>query len=180
MSHGHASRVTVRWLQFTGAGREALAAPARARPLLVRARHVRELVASLLRQRGHNRRALPRRCPRSRGEGALPGRENIVVTRRRDYAPRGVVVAHSVAEAVERATMSGEIFVIGGEQIYRALLPRVSTLYLTRVHAVFAGADVRFPEVNAAEWACVAEEWHRADERNPYDYTFVTLARRRR
>ena len=48
-------------------------------------------------------------------KGALPGRQNIVITRNRNYAPEGVTVAHSVDEALSVATMPGDMFIIGGE-----------------------------------------------------------------
>ena len=103
-----------------------------------------------------------RRTFESLPHGPLPGRENIVVTHNRYYHPQNVVVVHSVEEAVEAATLPGEVFVIGGAQIY----------------ADFGDADTFFPSINAAEWTEVDREHHAADERNPYDYDFVTLNRK--
>lgn len=112
--------------------------------------------------------------------GPLPGRQNVVVTRNPDYrAPEGVAVVHSLAEAVEAATMPGEVMVIGGAQIYREAMPLISTLHLTRIEARFPQADTFFPEINAGEWQVDGEEdRHEADERNPFAYSFVCLRRK--
>ena len=112
-------------------------------------------------------------------KGALPGRQNIVITRSRDYAAQGVTVAHSVDEALAAATMPGEVFVIGGEQIYRATFPLVDTIYLTVIDHKFEGVDAHFPRIDMRSWKIVDQEEHPADDRNPYPYTFMTLKRKR-
>ena len=112
-------------------------------------------------------------------KGALPGRQNIVITRSRDYAAQGVTVAHSVDEALAAATMPGEVFVIGGEQIYRATFPLVDTIYLTVIGHKFEGVDAHFPRIDMRSWKIVDQEEHLADDRNPYPYTFMTLKRKR-
>ena len=112
-------------------------------------------------------------------KGALPGRQNIVITRSRDYAAQGVTVAHSVDEALAAATMPGEVFVIGGEQIYRATFPLVDTIYLTVIDHKFEGVDAHFPRIDMRSWKIVDQEEHPSDDRNPYPYTFMTLKRKR-
>ncbi len=74
----------------------------------------------------------------------LPERTNIVVTRDRDYEAPGCVVVHSLDEALAAAGEAAEVMVIGGAGIYRQVLPRTDTLYLTEVHAEFEG-DTLFP-----------------------------------
>ncbi|MFM7738727.1 MAG: dihydrofolate reductase, partial [Planctomycetota bacterium] len=64
----------------------------------------------------------------------LPGRTTIVLSRQRDYAPAGVVVAHSPEEVLKLVAADSEPFVVGGAEIYRLLLPWVGKIYLTRVH----------------------------------------------
>ena len=59
-----------------------------------------------------------RRTFESFPKGALPGRQNIVITRSRTYRREGFTVAHSLTEAIDAATMPGEVFIIGGAQIY--------------------------------------------------------------
>ncbi|MCQ2288908.1 MAG: dihydrofolate reductase [Muribaculaceae bacterium] len=110
-------------------------------------------------------------------KGPLPGRQNIVISRNPDYAPEGVTMGHSIPDALAAATMPGAVFVIGGAQIYKATFAQVDTLYLTRIHHTFDEADVFFPEIVPDEWIEVDREAHEADERNRYNYTFITLKR---
>lgn len=108
----------------------------------------------------------------------LPGRTNIVVTRQPDWHADGVTVARSVPEALAIARQLDEhVFVIGGAEIYRQVLPAADTVYLTEVHHVFDG-DVTFPELNRAEWREESRERHEPDERHAHAFSFVTLRRR--
>lgn len=118
-----------------------------------------------------------RRTFESFPKGALPGRQNIVITRNSHFTAPDVTVAHSIDEAIAAATMPGEVFIIGGAQIYQAAMPLVGTLHLTRLHATFDGADAFFPAINPHQWETTFEEHHDPDERNPYPYSFVTLTR---
>ena len=111
-------------------------------------------------------------------KGALPGRQNIVVTRNPHFHAPDVTVAHTVDEALRAVEMPGEVFIIGGAQIYAATFAMIQTLYLTRLHATFPGADAFFPDINPDEWKVVDQQPHPADDRNAYPYTFVTLVRK--
>ena len=111
-------------------------------------------------------------------KGALPGRQNIVITRNRDFAAKGVTVAHSVEEALAAVTMPGEVFVIGGEQIYRAAFPLVDTIHLTVIDYKFKDVDAHFPRIDMRSWGIMSEESHPADDRNPYPFIFMTLHRK--
>jgi dihydrofolate reductase len=71
-----------------------------------------------------------------------------------------------------------EVFVIGGEQLFRCALPKADRLYLTVVHA-FVDGDARFPDLDQREWRQVEEEQRTADEKNSFDCTFRTLDRSR-
>jgi dihydrofolate reductase len=86
----------------------------------------------------------------------------------------GVVVTHSLDAALAAAGSVPEIVVIGGAEIFRQVLPRTTTIHLTRVHARVAG-DVLFPELDPAQWREAAVEHHAADERHQYAFSFVTL-----
>ena len=68
----------------------------------------------------------------------LPDRTNIVLTRNKEFRRSGVTVCHSVRELTDtlEAYPQRQAFVIGGEEIYRLLLPYCSTAYITRVNAV--------------------------------------------
>lgn len=95
---------------------------------------------------------------------ALPGRINIVVTRDRAFSCEQCVVVHSVEQALSTARGTGaeKIFVIGGGEIYRALLPLTDTLELTLIEAADENADVFFPEFEAT-FREVAKEKPRED-----------------
>lgn len=106
----------------------------------------------------------------------LPDRLNIVVTRDPGYAAPGCRVAHSLAQAFEAAAGAGEIFVIGGGELYAQTLERADRLYLTCVHARVEG-DTRFPDFDPGAWREVERVRHEADDRHPYAFSFVTLER---
>ncbi len=82
----------------------------------------------------------------------LPNRRNVVVTRDKRFRADGVDVVHSPEEALAlpRNARDGELFVIGGQQIYEALLPYTDVVYVTEVQAVVDG-DAFFPELGD-EW----------------------------
>ena len=107
----------------------------------------------------------------------LPGRTNLVLTRDRSWSAPGVVVVHSVEEALMQAASSDELVVIGGAEIYRLVLPVARRIYLTHVHADVPG-DVTFPEFDPTQWADVEWTSQPADESHAYPLTFVTLERR--
>ena len=119
-----------------------------------------------------------RRTFESLPKGALPGRENIVVTRNADYQAAGAVVCHSVDEALQKASMPGERFIIGGAQLYADTIDKVDMLHLTELHASFADADTFFPQINRDEWQEVERIDCQAAERNRYSYSFVTLKKK--
>ncbi|MEY4928100.1 MAG: hypothetical protein RI894_2536 [Bacteroidota bacterium] len=113
-----------------------------------------------------------RNCFESIGR-PLPNRLNIVVTRNPFFIANGVVIAHTVAEAIDiaKAHDENEIFIIGGGEIYRQTQNFWQRLYLTEVDIDIAG-DVIFPAVNLAEWQLVKEESHQTDAKNEHNYTF--------
>jgi len=107
----------------------------------------------------------------------LPGRTTIIITTQQDYKAEGCVVTHSLQEAIEKGReLDEQLYVIGGAEIYRRILPQADTIYLTRVHESFDG-DAYFPELQEDAWQLIAEEHHEPDEKNKYSYTFQTLKR---
>ena len=109
----------------------------------------------------------------------LPGRHNIVVSRRRDFRVEdaAVTLVHDLDGALAAAGEVSDVMIIGGAEIYALALPRAQLVELTRVHAEVAG-DTRVPKFSAAEWQEIARSEHPADERNDYSMSFVTLQRR--
>jgi dihydrofolate reductase len=109
----------------------------------------------------------------------LPGRINIVITRQPDFAAEGIVVVHSLEDALRIAERAGddEPFVAGGAQIFEQALHRADRMYLTRVHADVEG-DTWFPEFDdVSEWQLVDSEHYEADEKNEFPYSFLTYER---
>jgi dihydrofolate reductase len=109
----------------------------------------------------------------------LPGRTSIVVTRKKDYAPEGVVVAHSLENALEIAREIGteEAFVIGGGELYEQVLPLADTIYLTLVHTIIEG-DTYFKLPDLQNWIQTEKITHRADERHAFSFDFVNYSKK--
>ena len=108
---------------------------------------------------------------------ALPGRQNIVVTRRQDFSADGCDVARSLEEAVA-AARGDEVMIIGGGQLYTAAMPHADRMVLTLVDCA-PEADTWFPPWAPAEWRESTLRTERADEANPLDYRVIELTRRR-
>lgn len=101
----------------------------------------------------------------------LPGRDSIVLSRDPAFRPAGARVARSLEEALALAG-SGEVFVIGGEAVYREALPRADRLYLTLLDRDFEG-DARFPDYDDAAF----RELSRESFAEPLPHAFVVLER---
>ncbi len=105
----------------------------------------------------------------------LPNRRNIVVTRNAQWRYEGVQAAGSLDEAVQLAG-DGEVFVIGGAQIYVDALPLADKLIVTEIDADY-DCDAFFPAIDPSVWQPVSREpQHSAD--NGWDYSFVIYQRR--
>lgn len=112
----------------------------------------------------------------------LPNRTNIVLTSDRSYTGQGCVTAHSLDQALAIAAHHltfelPEIFVIGGENLYRQTLTRADRLYLTLIETQIDG-DAWFPEFAHEAWEVLARETRLADEKNAYGCVFLTLERK--
>lgn len=109
----------------------------------------------------------------------LPGRENIVMTRNENFSTDGATVVHSPDEAMERAKSwsrdndADELFIIGGEGIYKTFLPQTDRLYLTLVDSDKEG-DTFFPEY---EDEFPNETYREEREHDGLSYTWVNLER---
>lgn len=108
----------------------------------------------------------------------LPKRTNIVITRDPFFQADGVLVAHSIEEALGIAFDNGETeaFIIGGGEIYRESQDLWDKIYLTEVDLEAEG-DVFFPEIDPAAWRETWREAHEPDEKNEWTYTFRILER---
>jgi dihydrofolate reductase len=109
----------------------------------------------------------------------LPGRVNVVITRDKDYKAGGAIVVHSLKEALEVSSGDAEAFVFGGGTIFEEAIHLTGKIHLTIVHTKIEG-DTFFPELKKEEWKETERQKFLADEKNQYDYSFVTLERIRK
>ncbi|MEO0997584.1 MAG: type 3 dihydrofolate reductase [Pseudomonadota bacterium] len=107
----------------------------------------------------------------------LPGRRNLVLSRRREFAADGVERVESIAAALALAGTVDEVVVIGGGRVYAEALPLAQRLYLTQIHAPIDG-DTFFPALTATEWV-ESDRREVAGGDAPFAYSIVTLERRR-
>ena len=119
-----------------------------------------------------------RRTWESLPKGALPDRKNVVITRSIDFIAPGAEVYHSLEEALQETEQDEKRFIIGGGMLYNEAFAITDTLYLTRIHASFPDADTFFPLFEPSQWQEMSSEYHEADERNAYPYSFIELRRR--
>lgn len=100
----------------------------------------------------------------------LQKRVNIVISQNKDYQVKGAVVVHSIEEAVEEAKKyEGDVYVIGGESIYRAMLPYCKTALVTKIDHAYA-ADTYFPNLDEdPEWELTGE----TEEQTYFDLEYV-------
>jgi len=114
---------------------------------------------------------------------ALPGRDNIVITRDQKFAAPDVRVVHTIDDALmlayecAQARGADEICIIGGGEIYAQLLPRTDRIYLSKVDAEIAG-NTYFPALDSAEWSETRESACAPSDKNQYACEFVILDRR--
>lgn len=101
----------------------------------------------------------------------LKNRTNIVLTGNPNYHVKDAVIVHTTEELLEELKKydEEEIFVIGGESIYRAMLPYCNTAYVTRTDHVYE-ADTWFPDLDKnSDWQKTAE----TDEQTYFDLEYV-------
>ncbi len=103
----------------------------------------------------------------------LPGRTNIIVSRNPEYRQDGCLVFNDLKTALKKACESAdEIFVIGGSDLYEAILPITDAIYLTVINREFQG-DTFFPELDLNDWSEVAREDIKDDPDVAFSYSFL-------
>jgi dihydrofolate reductase len=98
----------------------------------------------------------------------LPNRRNIIITRQNIEIP-GCEVVHSLDEAISLDT---EIFILGGGEIYEKSIILANRI---KIHSEVEG-DTYFPEIGS-DWVIESDEFHKSDEKNQYDYSFINLVK---
>lgn len=104
----------------------------------------------------------------------LPNRRNIVLTRDASYVAPGAIVVHSLDAAVKVGAGETALFVIGGAELYRHMLPLADRLELTEIDADFEG-DAHFPACDRSQWRETRRE--RGGNDAGVGYAFVTYDR---
>ncbi len=108
----------------------------------------------------------------------LPGRQNIVISRDKNYQAEGIDSVTSVEEALTLAGNVEEIMVIGGGAIYTHCLPFANRLYITHIKADIEG-DTQFPYYDTEkDWQLISNELYGADEKNRYELNFCVYERK--
>jgi len=107
---------------------------------------------------------------------ALPGRQNIVVTRDSNFDAPDCEVASSIDAAIAIADDTEEVMLIGGASLYQQTIDKADMIYLTLIHHEFKG-DTWFPEINPEFWKLVSQDDFEADEKNPFAYSLVKYLR---
>lgn len=109
----------------------------------------------------------------------LPNRKHIVLCNDEEMKieDENVEILEDISMLDKYIKDEDEHFVIGGATIYKLLLEKAQKIYLTLIHEQFDG-DVYFPEIDNNEWNIVERTHGITDEKNPYDYEFITYVRK--
>jgi dihydrofolate reductase len=102
----------------------------------------------------------------------LPGRDNLVLTRRATAPFADQIVVHSIDDAIVRAN-GAELCVIGGGEVYELTLQWATCLHLTWIDTESDHPDAFFPRFDAAQWRETFREAHAADAKHAFGFTFV-------
>lgn len=106
----------------------------------------------------------------------LPGRRNLIVTHNAAYRAEGCETKTSLAAALDACgSTEGEVFAIGGAQIYAVALPIAQRIYLTEIQCNFSG-DASFPAFERHAWRETVRESQQSAEGLRFD--FVVYDRR--
>jgi dihydrofolate reductase len=105
----------------------------------------------------------------------LKDRTNVILSRTLNAAPEGCVIVSSVEEALERFA-NEDLMVIGGEQVYRQVLPYANRILLTEIDREYVG-DAYFPSFDRNEWTLVSSTPGIRDEKNDLPYSFAVYER---
>jgi len=109
----------------------------------------------------------------------LPGRTSIVVTRNADFQMDGIIVVHSLDEALQESKKLDvhDAFIIGGGELYRQAQSIANKLYITEVETVMDG-DTYFKIQEPDQWVESERIAHEADEKHPFAFNFVDYIRK--
>ena len=109
----------------------------------------------------------------------LPNRKHVILCNdmEMDIEDENVEILEDISMLDKYINSEDENFIIGGATIYRLLMPHANKMYITEIDQEFDG-DVSFPEINKEEWNIEKVEKGLKDDKNPYDYNYVTYVRK--
>ena len=115
---------------------------------------------------------------------ALPGRQNIVLTRNTEFELDDAEVVDNIESAIaiaqstlaESQIAQPEVMIIGGAEIYALALPYADRLYMTEIETALEG-DTFFPEFELSQWHALSSNAYSRDEFNDYDFVIKVLER---
>ncbi|MBS5951527.1 MAG: dihydrofolate reductase [Clostridium sp.] len=110
----------------------------------------------------------------------LPNRHHIVITRDKNFKVDSpdVEVINDIDSIIARFENSTEeAFVIGGGEIYKALLPNTKKLYLTRIYKDFHG-DTKFPSIDLNHWITDYKSEILINEKDNLNFDFINLIKK--
>lgn len=112
----------------------------------------------------------------SLGSKALPKRLNIIISSSMADDQEGAKVFDSLENAIGYLKQSEEpvtqAFIIGGGQIYKSTMDVIDEMYITRIHTQIENGVVFFPEFDKRIWNRAWHEFHEADEKHAFSFTF--------
>jgi dihydrofolate reductase len=111
--------------------------------------------------------------------GALPNRENVVLTRSQTEFPENVKVINNLETVIEwnTANPEKEYFIIGGGNIFNQVIDIADRMYITRIDHSFSG-DTYFPTYSEDNWHLTSNVKGEKNKTNPYDYYFLQYDRK--
>lgn len=111
---------------------------------------------------------------------SLPGRPNLVLSRREAPAPfegqRRVASLEAALQACREAG-DGELMVIGGGQVYAQCIELADRIHMSCIATRVPAADTFFPPIEAAAWRELSRRHHPADARHAWDFDMISLER---
>lgn len=109
----------------------------------------------------------------------LPNRKHVILCNdmEMNVEDENVEILEDISMLDKYIQDTEEHFIIGGATIYKLLMPKANKIYLTLIHEKFDG-DVYFPEISDEEWKIVDRTAGITDEKNPYNYEFITYVRK--
>ena len=107
----------------------------------------------------------------------LPNRHHIIITRDKNFKvdSEAVTIINDISDVISKfKDTEEEVFIIGGGEIYKTLMPYTKKLYLTRVYKDFEG-DTTFPSINYDEWKIINKSEIKVNPKDNLNYDFIDL-----